>query len=820
MKKFFTTLFFAGFVLSGFSQSGKISGKIKDGGDQKIIDAATILLLRSKDSSVVKTSITDKDGNYLFENVKNGQYLVMASSAGHSKTYSMLLNIDSGNNVVNVEMLQLVPLSKNLTEVVINSKKPFVERRLDKMIINPEALISNTGSTVMEVLEKAPGVSVDKDGNISLKGKQGVIIMIDGKPTYLSGPDLANFLNGMPSSNLELIEVMTNPSAKYDASGNSGVINIRTKKNKQKGFNGSANLAYGQGVYPKTNNSLNLNYRYGKINFFSTLSANYRKGFQKLDIFRKYTNDDKTLKANFSQNTSKIKEGYNYNAKVGMDFYASKKTTLGFVFSGYYVPTSETGNSYSYPKNSEGELDSVVAALRAEDGKWRNASFNFNIQHNFDTTGRQITADFDFLQYSSDRVQQFDNIIYNTDWSERYRDQLLGDLPSDIKIYSAKTDYTQNLKKAFKLDAGLKFSYVTTDNQANYFNVIDDVKMVDIKKTNRFQYKENINAAYINFSKTVKKWGFQAGLRIENTNYDGHQFGNEFRPEMDSSFLRSYTNAFPTAYISYNASQKHQFGFSYGRRIERPDYEDLNPFLFFLDKYTYEEGNPFLRPMYSDVFEVSHTYRQFLTTTLNFSSTKDLFNEVFRQNNQPDDSLATIVTKGNFGKVYNLSLSTNAQVKITKWWTAMIYGEVRYQQFKGILYDENLNTKGTSFTGNINNQFTLKKGWSAEVSAFYRSKTIEGQMIINSMSQMDLGVKKNVLKNKGSVKLAVRDIYGPRKASGNVNFQNTEASFKQYGDNKVVTISFNYRFGKPIKTTQKRKTGGAGDEQNRVKSGN
>ncbi|MFT3912010.1 MAG: TonB-dependent receptor [Ferruginibacter sp.] len=821
MKKFLTTLALASFSFCGFAQSGgKISGNIKDGGNQKIIDAATISLLRSKDSSLVKTSLTDKDGNFLFENVKNGGYIVLATSIGHSKVYSKAITIDSANTFAQTETLQLVPISKNLGEVTVTSKKQFIERKLDKTIINPDALITNTGSTAMEVLEKAPGVTVDKDDNINLKGKQGVIIMIDGKQTYMSSTDLANFLRSLPSSNLEQIEIMTNPSAKYDASGNSGIINIKTKKNKQKGLNGSAALAYGQGVYSKTNNSLNLNYRTGKINLFTTVSGNYRKNFQQLDISRRYTNDDKSLKAIFSQNTSKKRENYNFNAKVGLDFYASKKTTVGIVLTGYTTPASETGNSFSYPRNSAGILDSIVTATRFEDSKWRNAAVNLNFQHNFDSTGRQLTADVDFLQYKSDKDQQFDNIIYNANWSERYSDRLVGELPSDIKIYSAKTDYTQSLKKGIKMDAGLKFSYVTTDNTADYFNVVNEIKTVDIKKTNRFQYNENVNAAYINFSKTMKKWEVQVGLRVENTNYNGHQFGNEFRRDLDSTFKKSYTNAFPTTYVNYNANDKNQFGFSFGRRIERPDYEDLNPFLFFLDKYTYGEGNPFLRPMYSNVFELSHTYNQFLTTTFNYTNTKDLFNETFRQNNEPTDSISTIVMQGNYGHTDNLSLSLNAQIKIVKWWNLMVYAEGNYQQFKGTLYDQRINIHGNTFRANLNNQFSFKKGWSAEVSGFYMSRSLEGQIMIRSMSQVDLGVKKDILKNKASIKLSIRDIYGPRTARGRINFQNTEAGFRQYNDNRVATISFNYRFGKPIKGAQKRRTGGAGDEQNRVKSGN
>jgi hypothetical protein len=435
------------------------------------------------------------------------------------------------------------------------------------------------------------------------------------------------------------------------------------------------------------------------------------------------------------------------------------------------------------------------------------------MRHSFDSTGREITADVDYLQYSANRDQQFFNDSYDADWTKKYGDELKGKLPSEIKVYSAKTDYTHPFKKELKLEAGLKFSYVSTDNNANYFNVINGVDNVDYDKSNHFKYKENINAAYINLSKTIKKWGFQTGLRVENTNYEGNQFGNPQQP--DSSFKHSYTNAFPTAYVSYNANDNNQFGLSYGRRINRPDYEDLNPFLFFIDKYTYGSGNPFLRPMYSNVFELSHTFKQKLTTTLSYNRTKDLFNETFEEK-----GFATIVRQGNYGLNDNLNFSMSAQLSPAKWFKTMIYAEANYQHYKGMLYGQDLNVDATIYLVNVNNQFSFKHGWSAELSGFYRSKGIEGQIMIKPMGQMNAGVQKQILKNKGSLKLTVRDFTGPRRNKGNINFQNTEASFRQFGDNRVATISFSYRFGKPIKGLQKRNTGGAGDEQNRIKSSN
>ncbi len=821
MKKIINMMALMGLTISAFAQSGgTISGKIKDGGNQKVIDAASISLLRSVDSSLVKTSIADSTGGFYFENVKDGSYLVVANSIGHSRTYSPVVSISDQMRSANVGTIQLIAQNNDLKEVVVVSKRPLIERKIDRTVINVDAAITNTGTTAMEVLEKSPGVSVDKDGNISLKGKQGVIVMIDGKQSFLSGAELANFLNNLPSSNLDQIEIMLNPSAKYDAAGNAGIINLKTKKNKQKGFNGSLSAAYGQGVYPKTNNSLNLNYRSGKFNFFSTLSGNYRRNFQELNITRNYTYDDKTPKATFKQETDARKHNRNFNAKLGADYYASKKTTIGLVFTGYLVNGGEIGSSTSYLLNHVGVVDSIVAAKRFEDYKWNNGSVNFNVRHSFDSTGRELTADLDYLQYHAPKDQRFENGIYNPNWSLRNKEFLIGDLPSDVTIYSAKVDYVHPFKSGLKIETGIKSSYVTTDNDARYFNEVNGVKYIDWDKTNHFVFKENINAAYINFSKTIKKWGLQAGLRAEQTNNNGKQFGNPDPDHRDSSFNNHYIGLFPTAYVSYDVNKKNQFGFSYGRRINRPDYEDLNPFLFFLDKFTYGEGNPFLRPMYSDVFELLHTYNQFLTTTLNYNHTKDLFTETFRQSNKPEDSLSSIVIHDNYGVMNNLSIAVNAQIKIAKWYTTMIYGEARYQEFKGVVNTKYLDIQNRNFLVNINNQFSFDKGWSGELSGFYTSKNTDGQMTIKPVSQVDLGIKKEILKMKGSVKVSLRDMFGPMRIHGKVDFQNTYATFNQSRDSRVVTVSFNYRFGKPIKGIQKRKTGGAGDEQNRVKGAN
>jgi hypothetical protein len=355
---------------------------------------------------------------------------------------------------------------------------------------------------------------------------------------------------------------------------------------------------------------------------------------------------------------------------------------------------------------------------------------------------------------------------------------------------------------------------VTTDNDALYQDKINGGYVTDDGKTNHFIYKENINAAYVNFSREIKKWAVQAGLRAENTNANGHQLGNSSHP--DSSFTKNYINLFPTVYVSYSPNQKNTFSVNYGRRIDRPDYEDLNPFYYFLDEYTYEVGNTLLQPQFSDNIELSHTYNGFLTTTINYSKTHHVFSDVLKQ---ITSERKTFQTKENLASKTNLGLAVSANFPVTSFWSTNLFSNVNYNAYSGVVDGGNLDVNATTFMANMNNQFKFKKGWSAELSGFYRSKGIEGQIVINQMWRLDAGVQKNVLKNKGSVKFSVRDIFNSQNFTGAVNYQDIDVYIKNIRDSRTFSLTFSYRFGKPAKNQQHRRTGGASDEESRIKSG-
>ena len=781
------------------------------------VEGASIELIRNQDTAAYKMSETDKSGRFIFETIPVGKYHLVATAVGHESFSGPAFSVSPDNKNIDLPQVVLKKKTNELQSVAVVANKSFIEQRADRIVVNVDASPANAGSTAMDILEKSPGVTVDKDDNISLKGKQGVIIMIDDKPTYMTSTQLASYLKSLPASAIDQLEIMTNPSAKYDAAGNSGIINIKTKKNKTKGFNGSMTLSQTESKYGKPGASVNMNYRTGKLNIFANAGFNRWKGWHNLDINRNYLDSGNgKINSIFTQTTYMQYSNPEFNIKAGIDYFLNDKTTLGFVVSGFQDDEKNQSQSYITLKDANNIPDSLVHSFGNIDGLWQNVSVNLNFLRKFDSLGTQITADADYVRYNSKNDQYYLNATFDPKMNPLDASTLSGNLPSTINIYTFKTDYTHPFKNDFKLEAGLKTSYVATDNQANYFNVVSDVEYPDTTKTNYFVYHENINAVYLNFNKKYKKWNFQAGLRVENTNYSGHQFGNKYTVvNNDSAFSKSYVSAFPTAYISYQLNDNNMFGLNFGRRIDRPDYGDLNPFLFFLDQYTYQAGNPYLQPQYTTNIELSHTYHNMLTTTLNYSNTKNFFSETFEQ-----EGHATIVRNGNIGRRQNAGVSASLNLTVTKWWTAILYTNLNYNHFNGMLYGQNLNVSAVNLLGNLNNQFKFGKGWGGEISGFYRTAGLEGQVLIKPVGQTSAAIVKQLFNEKGSLKLGVRDIFYTQQFRGAINFQETQATFHNSRDSRQVSLTFTYRFGKPIKGPQNnRHSGGADEEANRVKAG-
>ncbi|TBO44373.1 TonB-dependent receptor [Pedobacter kyonggii] len=788
----------------------KIYGRVLDA-DGKNIEFATAALL--KDSVLVKTTFTEKDGLFSFNKLSYGKYLIKVSVVGSPIYQTDTLVLTANRAVINLADIKIKAGATNLKDVNISGQKAFVERKIDRTVVNVDALISNAGTTAMDVLSKSPGVNVDQNGVISLKGKSGVAIFIDDKPTYLSGADLDNYLRSLPSSSLDQIELMTNPPAKYDAAGNGGVINIKTKKTKIAGFNGGINLSLNQGELSRSNNSFNFNYRKDKLNIFGNLSYNLNNSFTDLDLNRKYKNDDGSAKSYFNQNSYFRRHGNTFNLKTGLDYYASDRTTWGVVLTGMNRISKQVNNNTSNLSNASMQLDSVIRAENIDQIKYQNAGVNLNYRHKFKQAGRELTFDADYLLYRNQTDQTYYNFSYLPSGALKYQDILTGNLPSNIDIYTAKADYSHPLENKWKLDAGVKTAYTKTDNIADYFNTANGKTSADYEKSNHFLYEENINAVYLNMSREGKRFSLQAGLRYENTLSNGHQLGNLIKP--DSSFKRTYNSLFPTLYFSYklDTAGNNQLGLNYGRRIDRPYYQDLNPFFSPLDKFTYYVGNPFLKPSFTQSIELSHTYKNKITTTFGYSWVRDEVNETIEILN------GTYYSRpANVGKTRVANVSVNAEINLTKWVKLNSYMEFAKIVSKTDFYTGFLVTNGSYFRANPNLQFKISPSWNAEVNMSYQSKLSNVQFLLGEVHEFGAAVQKK-LSAKSTLKLTANDIFRTRIYNGIINnLANTEANWVNRQDSRSVVVSYNYRFGKAFSSPAKHESSGADAEKNRVKN--
>lgn len=801
---FLSALFF--FATNLWSQT--ISGILIDA-DKKAIAGVNISLSLVDDSVIKQTKTTDDHGKYFFEVVPTGTYTIKTSRTGYSPIQTQPFYFSNNDTTLPPIILQKATIQ--LAGVVVTAKKPPFENKAGKTVVNVDALPSNTGLNVLEILEKTPGVAVNADGNISVKGKQGVLILIDGKPTYMSGAQLTNLLKSMQSSQLDQIEIMTSPPARYDAAGNSGVINIKTKKNVVKGTNGTATFGYDQGFYPRYNAGINLNYRNDKLNIFGGYNGGHWDGDGTLYIYRKLSQSGSGAFLGTSDQASHRRNLGNYhNTKLGMDYSISKKDVVGFVVNTSFSDRSENQNSESTIFNPDGKINDRLQSKNKNSGNSKNLITNLNYKHSFDSAGRELSFDVDQAYYVNKNFADLSTQVLKPDGSLNGSPVYLrGDIPSTINIYSVKTDYAHPFSKSFKLETGLKASLVNTDNIVVYERDKGNGWQPDETRSNHFIYKENINAAYITLSKSFKSWGLSGGLRAENTHANGRLI------TQDSVFKRSYINLFPSAGIGYTINDKHQLNLVYNRRVSRPDYDNLNPFVFFLDSLTFSKGNPYLQPQFTNNIELSHTFRKFLTTTINYTITNDIITELLKQ-----DGLLTYQTNENFARQRQLGAAVTANFPVTKWWNLNVYANVYNNVFEGMYNDGQRNypvkKEVTAFNGNFISAITFAKTWNYELSGWY-GKFEEGLLIGDNMGAINTAISKQVFKKKGTVKFGVRDVFATQVFSGYAQYANVDTRVKNVRDTRRFNISFTYKFGKSnIKPIRNRKTGA--EEQNRVKS--
>ncbi len=787
-----TTIFNSAFAQSSHSIKGKITDNTG-----KIVQSVTVSLLKAADSSLVKADVTDANGAFELVIAPAGKYLLYYTMIGFEKTYSTPFEVKNGEGF-NAGNISLQPAANKLADVTVTSRKPMIEIKADKTVFNVENSINATGSNALELLQKSPGIQVDNNENISMKGKTGVRIYVDGKMTQLGNQDLAAYLKSINSNDVEAIEMISNPSARYDASGNAGIINIRLKKNKRFGTNGSMNLGFIQGVTPKGNGSVSLNYRDKKINLFSNIGANLGRQENTLNLYRIQRD---TLYDQVSTNWSDNKS---VNAKVGADLFLNSKSILGFLVTSNFGNTdwtSESNTNISYKPTNR--FVKKLVALNAIPGSRTNMNSNINYRY-ADTLGKEINFDADYGLFRGTGRSHQPN--YYVDQNGNNLSQVINRnyTPTDIDIYTAKIDVDQPKWKG-KLGYGAKVSYVKTTNTFDFFNDINGVPVKILSRSNSFTYKENVNAAYVNYQRQLDpKWSLQTGLRMEQTNSEGILTRADGVIQADNTVKRSYLDLFPSAAITWMVNPKHTLNLTFSRRIDRPTYQDLNPFENKLDELTYEKGNAFLRPQYTNTVELSHTFKYMLNTTIGYSHVKDFATQTTDTTNN-----ATFVQQKNLATQRILSFNIGSPLPIAKWWNGYANVWYNYQMFKGKIGENEVKTDIPMFGAYMQHSFTLGNDYTAELSGWFSGPSIWGATWkTRSLGGLDLGFQKQVLKKQGTIKLSVTDIFFTNPWTASSNFGGLYINGSGRNESRTVRLAFTWRFGNSqVKAARQRQTG-------------
>ncbi len=793
-----------------FSQAQQVSGIAKDENGAPL-SGTTISLRKASDSAIVKLAVSKENGAYTFSGIRDGNYKVSASHVGYKSVFSPAFSLSTSD--VTVPELKLSKVVGGLNNVTVMARKPMVEVKADKTILNVEGTINAVGSNALELLRKSPGVLVDKDENLSLAGKNGVQVYIDGRPNPLSGPDLASYLKALQSSQIEAIELITNPSAKYDAAGNAGIINIKLVKNKSLGTNGSVNAGWNISTYAKYNAGASLNYRNKKINIFSNYSFNYGLNEQTLNINRSL------LDSLFDQHGTIRMVGKSHNFKIGADYFLNKKNTLGvMVNSTLSDPTVTNYGRTVISSTTTNTVDRILIADNSSKLKRHNANVNLNYSYN-DPKGTSLMINADHGSYSLGNDQYQPNYYYDPSGQIKLSSTIYHMLsPAEININSIKADYEENFMKG-KLGIGAKSAWVETDNNFKRYNVYPSGEDLDNDRSNHFVYKENINAGYLNYNRQYKKFMIQGGLRVENTISEGTSNslkydGTGYVPS-SSSFKRTYTDLFPSAAITFNKNPMKQWSLTYSRRIDRPAYQDLNPFEFKLDEYTFQKGNINLRPQYTNSFGITHTYKYKLNITLNYSHVKDMFTQLI----DTAEKSKAFISKKNLATqdIANLNISYPFQYKSYSLFTNISSNYSKYHADFGTGRKVNLDAFGFNFFAQNSLKFTKTKTWTAELSGFYNAPTIyQGSFKGKSLYSVDAGLQKQLMKGKLTVKGSVSDVLHTLKFRATSDFAGQLTRFSSRWESRQFKLNMSFRFGNNAVKAARQRSTGAEDETKRV----
>jgi hypothetical protein len=773
------------------------------------VNNATVALLKGTDSSVVKLTIS-KEGSFIISPPGSDSFLVSVSSVGYSTFYTEAIYFNDRS--LGLQPIVLESTSTELDAVSVSFRKRLVEVKAGKTVMNVEGTINASGTDALELLKRSPGVAVDKDDNLNLNGKSGVQIYIDNRPVPLNGQDLSSYLKSTPSDQIESIEIIQNPSVSYDASGSAGIINIRLKKNKTNGLNGTIGAGLNTAANVMWQDALSINYRNERMNAYASYSGSFGKINSEFDLQRVIKDTA------FDQQSNVILKKQDHSFKTGLDYSLSDRSVIGISVNGNVnAPQITNTNITTISHYPTGITDKL---LRAENStSQRNTNINSNINYSYkDTTGKTVAVNFDYGYYDNKQDQRQPNEFFSPAGEKLNTLNYNISSPSRIDIFSVKIDYVQDFAKG-KLGFGGKAGYVKTDNDFRQYQQIAGAWQLDHERSNSFSYSENVNAAYVNYSRSGKDIEIQAGLRAEQTNVSGRlqslENWSEDNTADKSTFKKHYIDFFPGVNITIFPKATNQFALSYSRRIDRPVYQNLNPFEYRINEYTYHKGSTSLRPQYSNTVSLTHTFKYKLNTTFSYSHVRDVFGNLV----DTAQGLKGYLVNANIASQNVASLNISYPFEFRNY---SLFANVNtlYSDFAAD-FGAGRSINLSSWTVNIyaQNSYRFGHGWSAEVSGFYSSPSIwQGTMKASSIWAVDAGVQKAVLNGNGTIKASVSDVFHSMKWTATSNFAGQSIAAAGNYDSRQFKINFTYRFGNQKLKPSRQRSSGLEEEMKRAES--
>ena len=762
-----------------------VTGQVTDMQGKSIV-GATVVLTDIEHKQNNHTVLSNGEGRFqLFPATQKFQVVVsyIGYSQFHSDTLFLSKNTDLG-------VIKLQNMSKLLKEVIIKGvqKPPLLKSDGRKLTYNVEASVTAQGSNALDVMKKTPGIVIaGKDNTITLNGINSALIMINGRQTYLEQKDIAELLKSTPSSSIKSIEIISNPSAEYDATGSGGIINIITQRSTIRGFNGSINNGAAYGVSPKQNTDLNLNYRAGNLNLFGGYSHT-------LGYFDMHYSYDRIMNGKIYENPiHDVDKRKTMSAFAGMDYTIDSKQTIGLLFNSNFLFGPGVIRPVTYISDASSgmllqKLVSVSDYYQQHANRY-NANINYRYQ---DTLGNTLNLDADY-GYFDDGTKNLNGNTYYTAGEQFLSDSVYRTISSKkIHIYALTLKYQGNLWKG-KYTVGGKWSTVTTGNDFNFYQVGSGTDKIIADQSNFFKYKEQIIAGFVkyegNFSRQLS---YDIGLRLENTHSTGDLTPVPGSSQQPLSITRNYLDYFPTGSLIFKSPKAGSYTLSYAKRIDRPMYKDLNPFEYPIDELSYWKGNPFLQPQYTQSIALGYSIAK-TSASLAYTYTNHLSMEVIEVVQQNK----TAMIPQNIGEQKNISLRITQQVAPFKWWDMTVSGTGYY--LNNTIHIEQLgNYKPARFAGTFSTQqqFKLPFQLTAEISGVFNTTTLSGPVgITKGNSQVDIGLQKPVLKDRGFIRLAVTDIYQGNHWETTSRYNGLYSHTTFSGEYRQVKINFQYKFG-------------------------